>query len=68
MSAKSSENEKNQEVKIAEKVRQACVKAARNGFRDASIQGLCAEGASEAAGSAIQNLNLEEVIKQDISE
>ena len=68
MSAESSGNDMSQDLKIAERVRRACVKAAKSGFRDASIQGLCAEGASEAAVSAIQNLNLEEVLKQMDSE
>jgi len=47
----------------AEIIRQACIKAAKEGFVDASISGLCAEGAMEAAISAIQNLDLTKVIK-----
>lgn len=48
---------------IAEQVRQACIEAAREGFKDASMSGLCAEGAMEAAVSAMQTLNLEQLIK-----
>lgn len=50
-----------QQVK-AEQIRKACIKAARKGFMDASISGLCAEGAMEAAISAIQSLDLEQVL------
>ena len=33
----------------AEIIREACIKVAKEGFMDASISGLCAEGAMEAA-------------------
>ena len=49
---------------IAEIVRQSCVEAAREGFRDASMSGLCTEGAIEAAISAIQTLDLDKVVAQ----
>lgn len=49
---------------IAEKVREACIKAAREGFRDASMSGLCSEGALEAAISAIQQLKLNKIISK----
>lgn len=48
----------------AENIRQACIEAAREGFMDASISGLCTEGAIEAAVSAIQNLDLSKVIRK----
>jgi len=48
----------------AEVIRQACIKAAKEGFMDASISGLCTEGAIEAAISAIQNLDLSKVVKK----
>lgn len=47
---------------LAEKVRQACVQAAKAGFEQARIDGLCEEGAVETAVSAIQNLNLDELL------
>ena len=47
---------------IAEQVLQACIQAAREGFKDASMSGLCAEGASEAAIGAMESLDLAEVI------
>lgn len=52
------------EIKIAHTVRDACVEAAQEGFRDASMSGLCAEGAAEAAVSSIQRLNIEKLIAE----
>ena len=46
------------EQKIAEAVRAACIRAAVDGYDNASISGLCAEGAFEAAISAIRMLDL----------
>lgn len=51
-------------LNIAETVKNACIEAARDGFRDASMSGLCTEGAMEAAISAIQKLNVEEIVKK----
>lgn len=47
---------------LAEKVRDACVKAAVSGFEQARMDGLCAEGAVETAVSAIQNLDLDDLL------
>ena len=55
----------NEQVELAEFIREACIDAAKEGFRGASMSGLCAEGAKEAAVSAIQSLDLEQLI-QDI--
>jgi len=52
------------EKELAEKIREACIKAAREGFMEASISGLCTEGAIEAAVGAMQSLNLGKLIKQ----
>ena len=49
---------------LAEKVRAACVQAAIAGFEQARMDGLCAEGAVETAVSAIQNLNLEKLLRE----
>jgi len=46
---------------IAELVRSKCIEAAKEGFRDASISGLCIDGAMEAAISAIQSLDLTKI-------
>lgn len=48
---------------LAERVRRACIEAARDGFMDASMSGLCAEGAMEAATSAIQKLDIATLIE-----
>lgn len=56
------ENRTSDEV-LAQKVRNACIDAAREGFKDASMSGLCAEGAMEAAISAMENLDLDQLIQ-----
>lgn len=45
----------------AEEIRRRCIDAARSGYEDALMSGLCREGAWEAAVSAIQRLDLERV-------
>lgn len=52
------------QLQLAQKVKEACIEAAKEGFHDASISGLCSEGAIEAAVSAIQKLEIEELIKK----
>lgn len=49
---------------IADRIKQACIQAAREGFRDASFSGLCSEGAMEAAVSAIQSLDLDKELEK----
>ena len=44
--------------KLAEAVRTACLKAARQGYEQASASGLCHEGAVEAALGAVSMLDL----------
>lgn len=46
------------EREIAERVRDACARAARDGYHDAAVAGLCHEGAAEAAVGAIRMLDL----------
>jgi len=53
-------------IALAESVRKACIEAARDGFNDASMSGLCTEGAMEAAVSSIQKLNLESIISKKV--
>ncbi|MEQ9310797.1 MAG: acetyltransferase [Balneolaceae bacterium] len=48
----------------AELIREACVKAAKEGYLDASIRGLCFDGAMEASLSAIQMLDLEKLLSR----
>lgn len=49
-------------AETAEKIREACIHAAKEGFREASMSGLCTDGAMEAAVSAIQSLDLEKIL------
>ncbi len=51
------------DIELAEAIRRECVASAREGFREASMSGLCAEGAMEAAVSAIQMVNVEKIIE-----
>ncbi len=51
--------------KIAQKVQQACIEAAQEAFHDASMSGLCAEGAAEAAIGAMQSLDLTSILAEE---
>ena len=46
------------DLDLAEAVRAACIEAAVTGYENAAMSGLCAEGAFEAAVSAIRMLDL----------
>lgn len=52
---------------IADKIREACIQAAKEGFQDASISGLCRDGAMEAAVSAMQRLDLTKIYREKIN-
>lgn len=43
---------------LAEAVRAACIQAAIEGYENASVSGLCGEGAFEAAVSAMRMVDL----------
>ncbi len=49
--------------RLAEAVRTACIRAALAGYEDASLSGLCHEGAWERAIDAMRELKLEAVIQ-----
>jgi hypothetical protein len=51
-----------EELRTAEAVREACVRAALEGYERAAMSGLCAEGAWEAAISAIRMVDLRGVL------
>ncbi|NBC05300.1 MAG: acetyltransferase [Bacteroidetes bacterium] len=51
-----------EQYQLADKVKEACVQAAKEGFQDASISGLCTEGAMEAAVGAIQKLDIQKIL------
>jgi hypothetical protein len=49
---------------VLERVREALVHAALMAYEDASIQGLCSEGAWEVALAAMRDLDLTSVVAQ----
>ncbi|HEX6383884.1 MAG TPA: acetyltransferase [Anaerolineae bacterium] len=49
--------------RLAERVRDACVRAALAGYERAAMDGLCHEGAWEAAIGAIRMLKLEGIVQ-----
>ncbi len=48
--------------RLAEAVRDACLKAARDAYENAGVSGLCEEGRWECALDAIRSLDIEAVI------
>jgi len=59
-----SKKENDFELKIARAIQKACIQAANKAFEDASISGLCDEGAWEAAIGAIEMLDIRALIEQ----
>jgi cytosine/adenosine deaminase-related metal-dependent hydrolase len=55
-------SEQDSKRRLAEAVRQACLEAARAGYENAGISGLCEEGRWECAVEAIRALDLDAVI------
>ncbi len=51
---------------VAEAVRAACVRAALEGYEQAGMDGLCHEGAWEAAVDAIRGLDLNPIIRNRV--
>lgn len=49
----------------AEKIRNACINAAKEAYEDAGIRGLCQEGRWELALDAMKHINLQKVIKNE---
>lgn len=52
----------NDRYEIARQVRDECIKTALSAYENASISGLCAEGAFEAAISAVRMLDVEALV------
>lgn len=48
-------------LRLARAVRDACIQAAKDGYEQAAISGLCEDGALEAALSAIHMVDLEAI-------
>lgn len=58
-----SEHDREQDsLQLAEAVRAACLAAALESYEDASMRGLCHEGAWECAVGAIRTLNLQHLL------
>ena len=53
---------------LADIVRQACIRAALEGYEHAAMSGLCHEGAWEAAISAMEMLDLDTVLGKNSSD
>ena len=53
-----------EEHRIAQSVRAACIRAALEGYENAAMNGLCHEGAREAAVSAMRMLDLDAVLQE----
>jgi hypothetical protein len=52
--------------RLAEAVRAACLKAARDGYGQAAMSGLCHEGAVEASLGAVSTLDLEPLLALEV--
>lgn len=51
------------ERRLAEAVRQACIRAVLDGYQQAAMSGLCHEGAFEAAVDAVRMLELDTLLQ-----
>jgi hypothetical protein len=49
-------------LRLAEAIRTACLEAALENYEEASMRGLCHEGAWECAIGAIRSLNLQRIL------
>ena len=61
------ENTRIEARRMAEAVRSACIAAALNGYENAAINGLCHEGAWEAAIGAMRMLDVEKLLKETLN-
>ncbi|MCU7865611.1 MAG: acetyltransferase [Candidatus Thiodiazotropha sp. (ex Lucinoma borealis)] len=55
-----------EEQRIAQVIKDACIKAALEGYEYAAMSGLCHEGAWEAAISAIEMLDVETILHEKL--
>lgn len=55
----------NDALQLAETVRRACLRSARQAFEEAAASGLCGEGALEAALGAMEMLDLRALLEQE---
>lgn len=52
---------------LVDAVRQACLEAARDGYEQAALAGLCHEGAMEASLDAIRALKLDKLLVEALT-
>jgi hypothetical protein len=52
-------------ILVANKIKDACIRTAVESFENASLDGVCCEGAWECAINAIRNLNPLEIISRE---
>jgi len=64
----SEHDEERNSLRLAEAVRAACLVAALESYEDASMRGLCHEGAWECAIGAIRSLDLHRILAHQQSE
>jgi hypothetical protein len=55
---------KTEKQRLAEAVHAACLEAVVKAYEQASISGLCGEGAWEAARGVLQSLDLEQLLRE----
>lgn len=55
---------KGTDVEVAEQVRDACVRVALNAYENARMDGLCHDGAWEAAVGAMRMLDVERIVAE----
>lgn len=55
-----------QQCELAGRVRDECIQTALSAYENASISGLCGEGAFEAAISAMRMMNLDRVVENAV--
>ncbi|GGX49189.1 hypothetical protein [Saccharospirillum salsuginis] len=53
---------------LANQIKQACLKAAQEGFEDAELSGLCREGCVEAALSAIEMVDIDQLLESNLED
>lgn len=58
------DNDEGHLLQIAEAIRAACLEAALESYEDASMRGLCHEGAWECAIGAIRSLDMKRLLEQ----
>jgi hypothetical protein len=56
---------KEEQQTLAEFIRNECVKTALEAYEEASIRGLCHEGAWEYAIDSMRNLKVEDILKKN---